>query len=259
MSGPDLVEAAMVVGGLGGSGEPVDPPHRRIGVGGGEIHAEQVGGAGFGGLDHHPPVFQFRLVAFPRRIGVDGYHQSPDPSPELTGGLATGPLQGDVGDPSGGLLVEMRGLIDDHPGFGQVDLSPKQRLPDPGMTLQQIPGQIQLCVGGATGQSQSGPDLGSGQILGQLDITIRNRSSRIGNRHHRRIELGLNMGQLTGPPLHHGHPIWLGESGRVDGGQSRSEIGTRRHPGQTRWQQNRTLGSADGHRPRRRPLNSVSP
>ena len=37
--GPDLVDAAGVVGGFGGSGEPVDLPHHRIGLGGGQVEA----------------------------------------------------------------------------------------------------------------------------------------------------------------------------------------------------------------------------
>jgi hypothetical protein len=54
--GSDLVHAPMVVGGLGGFGQGVDPSHRGLSVGCGEVDSEEVGGAVGVGFEHHPPL-----------------------------------------------------------------------------------------------------------------------------------------------------------------------------------------------------------
>ena len=88
-------------------------------------------------------------------------------------------MQSDVGHLPGSLGVEMGGLVDDHHGPGKVDLTLVQHLPDPGVTFPQVPGQVELRIGGTTGQTERSPDLRSGQILPQLHITTRPRSCRI--------------------------------------------------------------------------------
>jgi len=48
--GSDLVDGSFVTFGLEGPGHPVDPSHRGLGVGGGQIETVEVGSAGVGHL-----------------------------------------------------------------------------------------------------------------------------------------------------------------------------------------------------------------
>jgi hypothetical protein len=119
--GPDLVHGSGIVGGPGGSGEPVDTSHRSPGAVGGKVEAVEVGGSVGVGCARYPTFFDRFLITGLGGVGVDEDHKFSDPGSQLTSRLVGSALQCDFGNPLGVVLVEMSGFLDDDPGFGEVD------------------------------------------------------------------------------------------------------------------------------------------
>ena len=66
----------------------------------------------------------------------------------------------------------MPGAMGDGAGPADVDVSGGEQRPDAGEALAEVEGEAQLGVGGATGQSQRGPNLGGGGLAGELGVVV---------------------------------------------------------------------------------------
>jgi hypothetical protein len=64
----------------------------------------------------------------------------------------------------------MAGLFDQDPGPGQVDVTRIQRLPHPGITVDQVLSETEMVFGGPTGPGEASADLRGGQVESGLLI-----------------------------------------------------------------------------------------
>ena len=222
--GPDLIHGSGIVCDLGCLGEPIDATHGGIGARGREIQSKEIGGARIGRFGCHPSLRETLLVAVTGGVRIDSDDQSLDAGPELSGGLAVCSLQGCVRHFPRRGPIQVTGLVDDHPGLGQIDPSLMQSNPNPGVILDQNLCERELKLGGPSGPGEGSTDLGGGKIvdLDQIVAGSGHLGFGIGHRGHRGVELGLSMSNLPAPGLHEDHPIMSGQPVPGDRSQERS-------------------------------------
>jgi hypothetical protein len=131
-----------------------------------------------------------------------------------------------VDDLPGDGLGHRCGLVDDHPGLGEVDAAGVQSVPHPGESLRQVAGERQVLFGGVPGPRERGTYLVRLE-LPRLRAAVRQaprRNGGVGDRSHRGVELGLVVCDLPGVSLEQGHEVVSGQPGAVDLGQCGGQL-----------------------------------
>jgi hypothetical protein len=119
--GSDLVHGSRVVGGLGGSGQPVDPSHCGAGPMSRKVEPIKIGRAVRIRRARDTTILNRIVIAGLGTISVEENHELAEPGSQLTCRLAWGALQGSIRDALGVRRFEMGGLLDDDPCLGEID------------------------------------------------------------------------------------------------------------------------------------------